>query len=34
MSVGGVGVYVFTTVVTTVWDTNCGDYLLQERPNG
>jgi len=24
---------VFTTVVMTVWDPNCGDYLLQGRPN-
>jgi len=26
-------VYVFTTVVMTVWDPNSGDYLLQVRPN-
>jgi hypothetical protein len=26
-------VAVFTSVVTTVWDPNCGDYLLQEKPN-
>lgn len=24
---------VFTTVVSTVCDPNCGAYLLQERPN-
>lgn len=24
---------VFTIVVMTVWDPNCSDYLLQERPN-